>query len=705
MQTIGGVILGTAAYMSPEQARGKTVDRRADVWAFGCVLYEMLTGRQAFPNGETVSDTLVAILAREPDWQALPPGTPSKVRALLERCLRKDVRRRLQDIGAVRIALEEARDEPALSAAPGAAVTSRRRDYVWAAVALMFLLTAALLGVRLFLAPAPDAPTVQFQVLAPGGAVIDIGEPLSPDGRTLAFVAASEGRQLIWVRPFDSTSARALPGTEAAQRIFWSPDSQYIGFFAQGKLKKVAVTGGPPLVICNEAGRDGAWGAGDVILIGGQPMKPLFRVSAAGGQPSPVTELEANDFSHEYPDFLPDGRHFLFMVRKELGLGIGGDSGGWSVYVGTLDSKERRLLPGIAAGARYSPTGHVLFVRDGMLMAQRFDVNRLELSGEAFPVAEQVPGPIAPFSVSTNGSLAYLSGAGYSGSSQLAWFNRGGKQLELVGTEGEYIDPGLSADGKYVAFGRGNPSDIWVLDIGRGLTSRLTSDAATDTLPVWSTDGRTIAFSSFRDAGIPNLYERAVGIVGEDKLLLKSAVASFVSDWSRDGRYLTYTSGNDIWALPLSGDRQPLRVTETPFSEQNPKISPDGRWIAYSSNETGVGVQAVQVHIQSFPQPGAKQQVSTTGGFQPRWSRDGRELFYVRPDLTLMVVSLKPVGAALEMSTPASLFQTRLVFRGSTASRSYSVSDDGRFLLNVTSTDSSARSITVVLNWAASLKK
>ena len=695
MQTIGGVILGTAAYMSPEQARGKTVDRRTDVWAFGCVLYEMLTGRQAFPNGETVSDTLVAILSREPDWQALPSSTPPKVRALLERCLRKDARRRLQDIGDARVEIEEARDEPALSAVSGAPVRSRRRDYVWAAMALILLVTAALLGARLFLAPAPDARSVQFQVLAPEGARIDIGQPLSPDGRIIAFTAISErGQPQIWVRPLDSASPRALPGTEQAQRLFWSPDSQYIGFFAQGKLKKVAVTGGPPLVICNEAGRDGAWGSGDVILIGGQPMKPLLQVSAAGGQPVAVTELGANEFSHDYPDFLPDGRHFLFMART-------GSAESFKVYVASLDSKERRVLPGIAAGARYSPSGHVLFARDGTLMAQPFDASRQELSGEPFPVAEGVPGPVAPYSVSTNGSLAYLSG-GLATNSELAWFDRSGKQLELVGPSGQYGTPQLSPDGKYVAFARGSPGDIWVLDIGRGLTSRLTSDPAGDAFPVWSPDGRMIAFASSRDLGTFNLYERAVGVVEQDKVLLKNEVPKNPSDWSRDGRYLVYTARNDLWALPLSGNRQPMRVTETPFAEQIARISPDGRWVAYSSDETGDS----QVYIQSFPQPGARQQISTTGGFQPYWSRDGRELFYVRPDLTMMAVSVKPAGATLEVSAPASLFRTQLAVAGPVAlTRSYSVSNDGRFLINVASTDPLGRPITVVLNWAASLKK
>jgi Tol biopolymer transport system component len=694
-----GVLLGTAAYMAPEQARGRTVDKRSDIWAFGCVLYEMLTGRQAFTSGETVSDTLAAILTREPEWGALPTNTPARILALLERCLRKDPRRRLQDIGDARIETEDAQKDPAPAAASIGSVTSRHREYAWAAVALIFLLAAVLLGARLFLAPAPDARTVQFQVEAPESARIDIGEPLSPDGRTIAFIAISEGGQpLIWVRPLDSAAAHVVPGTEQAQRLFWSPDSRYIGFFAHGKLKKVAVTGGPPVVICNEAGRDGAWGSGDVILIGGQPMKPLLRVSAAGGQPVAVTALGANEVSHDYPDFLPDGRHFLFMART-------GSAESFRVYVASLDSKERRVLPGIAAGARYSPTGHVLFARDGTLMAQSFDVGRQELSGEPFPVAEGVRGPVKPYSVSTNGTLAYLTG-GLASDSQLAWFDRSGKQLAPIESSRQYTGPELSPDGKYVAFARGQPTDIWVLDIAKGLTSRLTSDPAGDAFPVWSPDGRTVAFGSNREGGTGNLYMRTVGAVEQDRLLLKSEEQKRPSDWTRDGRYLVYTAGranNDIWALPLSGGRsQPLRVTETPFSKQNPRVSPDGQWIAYSSDETGES----QVYVQSFPQSTAKQQVSTTGGFQPSWSRDRRELFYIRPDFTLMAVSVKPAGAALEVSPPASLFRPPFDVAGPLAlTRNYSVSGDGRFLINVSSTDPLGRPITVVLNWAATLKK
>ena len=682
-----GVLLGTAAYMSPEQAKGKPADKRSDIWAFGCVLYEMLTGKRAFPGGD-VSETLAGVIKSEPDWDALPNETPASIRRLLRRCLQKDSRRRLHDAGDARIELEEPLEVP-----PKVAALSRWRRAWLGATVLMLVAVAALAG-RFTLSTASVTPVV-FDVTAPAGARIDIGEPLSPDGRTLAFIAVSEtGPPQIWVRPLDSATARALPGTEQAQRLFWSADSQWIGYFAQGKLAKVPVNGGPPFVIANEAGRDGAWSPEDVILVGGQRGKPLLRVSAAGGQASPVTELRANEVSHDYPDFLPDGRHFLFMARATT-------SAEATVYVGSLDSKERHLLPGINSGARYSPTGHVLFVRDNALMAQTFDVRRFELSGSPFPVARDVPGPVTPFSTSSNGALAYLSGA-TANNSELTWFDRSGKPLARVGSRGAYSLQALSPDGNYVAYVAftNAAADIWVLDIGKGVASRVTSDPADDAFPVWSPDGRRIAFSSTR-GGAGNLYERTVGVVGEDKVLLKSDAPANARDWSPDGRYLLYNARGDIWALPMFGNEKSIRVTETPFAELDPVLSPDGRWMAYSTDETGDD----QIYIQSFPQPGARQQVSGTGGFQPRWSRDGKELFYIRPDFTMMSVSVRVSSSTPEIGAPVPLFRQQIAFLGPVAAqRSYSVSADGRFLMNV-APDDVPRPITVVLNWASTLKK
>jgi Tol biopolymer transport system component len=693
--------------MSPEQAKGKAVDRRADIWSFGVVVFEMLTGRMMF-SGETASETMAQIMVQEPDWSALPASTPSWLRALLKRCLNRDPLKRLRDIGEARIALDEASSTAVEPVAVGA-VRSRSllRKYAWPLLAFVFLLTTTVLATRIFYAPVEGKHPVRFDIAPPEDARwsrSQIYRPLSPDGRKVAFVAASDGKPLIWLRSLDSSAAKPLRGTDDAEAIFWSGDSQYIGFFSQGKLKKVPIAGGPPQIVCNEYMREGAWNAEGVILIGGQVGKPLLRVAAAGGEPVHATELDPSkkEISHDYPDFLPDGRHFLFMARSEGGV--------FNVYVGSLDSQERHLLPGIATGASYSATGHVVFMHEGLMMAQPFDVRRMTLSGDAVPITETgaAAGPRPFFSLSSDGSLAFLANRSRP-SSQLAWFDRTGKELALVGPKGLYDSPDLSPDGKYVAFNRAG--DVWVMDVDKGITTRLTSDPAIDAYPVWSPDSRTITFSSGR--ATPGLYQHVFGVVGEDKLLMKPLAPVIPSDWSHDGHYLAYyflyqrgRSESNIWALHVPGEPKPLRVTQTPFTEVSPRISPDGHWIAYSSNESG----RFEVVIQSFPEPGVKQQVSTSGGSEPLWSRDGKELFYIAPDLTLMAVSVKAAGSSLETAAPSALFQKRLssdTFNGggSIPSRNYSVSADGRFLMNVTDSDSVFTPITVILNWAAGLKK
>jgi Tol biopolymer transport system component len=703
--TEAGIILGTASYMSPEQARGRAVDRRADIWAFGCVLYEMLTGRQAFPSEESVSDTLAGILKGEPVWSALPDDTPQTIRALLERCLRKDVRRRLPDIGQARIEIEEA-SGPMPAAQPAAPVVSSRRKYLWPTIAVISLVASIVLASSSYLTPAPEPHVVRFDILPPRGSIVllQTGQPLSPDGRRVAFVAQHEGRQLLWVRSLDSASAQPLPGTEEAARPIWSPDSQHIAFFSQGKLKRIAIAGGPPTVICNEPGRDAAWGPGNDILIGGQ-RKPLLRVSAAGGQPTPATELKESETTHDYPNFLPDGRRFLYMARR------GVEEQEWDLFVGSLDSEERRLLPGIHAEARYSSTGHLLFVRDTTLMAQPFDLDRLELSSEAFPVEDGITiGPRAPFSVSVNGSLAYLT-AQFGLDSELTWFDRAGKQHPVAGPVGAYGRLDLAPDAKQVAFDRvvGSSRDIFLMDLETGSTRRLVSNSAADLAPTWAPDGRKIAFASSRDpAGNVgsrnisggNLYERTIGGVGDDKLLLKTDEGKIPTDWSRDQRYLAYISRNDVWALSLPGvdDAKPLQVTNTPFVEGSARFSPDGRWIAYQSNESGT---RQEVYVQSFPALDAKSQVSTNGGRLPRWSADGKELFYISSDSTLMSVSIKPEVTGLQSGTPVPLFP----IRGFEGSQDYEVSIDGRFLLSIPTTEQAVAPLVVILNWPGMLKK
>jgi eukaryotic-like serine/threonine-protein kinase len=723
MNTAAGVLLGTAAYMSPEQARGREVDRRADVWAFGCVLYEMLTGRKAFAQGETVSDTLAGILARDPDWQALPANTPARVRAVLERCLRKDATKRLQDIGNARIEIEEVLGESEAStvaaAAPAPAGSSRRREMLLAAAAVSTFLTTTVLGVRLYVAPGADVPVHHFEAVVPRGAAPDSGLVLSPDGLKVAYVTTQPAQ--IWVRSLDAAAAEQIPSSEgvASPNIFWSPDSQDIGFFAEGKLKRVAATGGPAQVLATIPGGasySGTWSASGVILFASDtsPGGPLLQVASGGGEATPATELDKShkETSHRFPFFLPDGRHYLF-------LGTGGDVRDRTAYVGDLNSKDRRRLPGIAAQAKYSPSGHLLFIRDGALMAQMFDVKRLELSGAPTPIADPFAPPAAlsyPFSVSATGTLAYRTNAvtaigGTVGTTMLVWHDSKGIRQAAAAIEAVFQGPELSPDAKFVAFGRAG--DVWVVDIEHARTDRLTSHPADDENPRWSPDGKRIAFDSARD-GPSNIYERAVNAVGDDKLLLKTETAKTLSDWTRDGKYLVYTADNDIWALPLSGEPKPIQVTKTAFIEMTPRVSPNGRWIAYASNEPG----EFRVYVQSFPEPGYKQVVSTGGGVNPRWSHDGKELFYYTGALypftggggTIMAVGINDSGASPVIGDPASR-----VPRGIAGTTVFSTAADGRFLLQTIAAGASTIGlgsrpvgtnreypvITVILNWAA----
>ena len=528
---------------------------------------------------------------------------------------------------------------------------------------------------------------------------MDVGQPLSPDGRTIAYLATSDGKVVIWIRSLDSPAARSLPGTEDATRPAWSPDGRYIAFVAQGQLKKVAIAGGPPSLIANDAGRDVTWGSGNVLLNGGGG-RPLRRVSADGGDLTPATELAPGETTHDYPEFLPDGRRFFYMARR------GGTSEAWDVFLGRLDSNERQLVPGIHTGVRYSPTGHLLYLQGDTVMAQPFDVDREQLTGNAFVVAEGASGgPHPPLSASMNGHLAYLAAPPQS-QSELAWFDRTGKPLMVISPRGEYRRVDLSATGRWVAFDR--ELDVFLFDIERGLTSKFVSTTAADFAPVWSKDGRAIVFASSREPvanvgplniGGGHLYERAVGVVGEDRLLLKSDAGKTPTDWSDDGRYVAYTSRNDIWAIQVrgSGDATPLRITDTEFVESGGRFSPDGRWIAYQSNESG---GRPEVYVQAFPGPGARQQVSVGGGSQPRWAPTGTELFYVSPDLTLMSASITAEGTELQVRSPVRLFQSR-AFQGDSH---YDVSIDGRFLLNVPVADQTAASISVVLNWHAELR-
>ncbi len=715
--TRAGMLLGTAGYMSPEQAKGKRVDRRADIWAFGIVLLEMLTGRSAY-SGETVAETLAFVMTKEAPLDALPPATPPAIRKLLRRCLEKDPKRRLQAIGEARLMIDEVLqgtvEEVQPSAPrPPAPDLRPRRPAVWIGSTAALSAALAVLAFLHFRETPPPAEPVRFQIPAPEKSGFRGGPLISPDGRRVVFSAtASGGRNLLWVRPLGSLEAQPLPGTDDAAWQFWSPDSRFIGFWAGGKLKKVEASGGPPQSLCDASQfSNGGWGRQGVIVFGSF-RTGLSRVSSSGGPVTALTTLDTGrqETGHLYPHFLPDGRHFLYFIRA--------NQENQGIYLGSTDakpdSKERRRLLGADSHAAYVPAqgsgpGHLLFLRESTLMAQVFDAEKLQLAGEPFPVAEQVGSQFdfGFFSASDSGLLVYRSGGGQH--TQLAWYDREGKQLGAAGTPGMYSGLTLSPDGKQVALQQtdrqSDNQDIWLLDLARNIPARFTFHPAPDGLPVWSPDGDRIVFYSLRD-GPSNLYQKVSSGAGNEEPLLKSAESKYPHDWSRDGRFLIYSSfepktASDLWVLPLSGDRKPELYLQTEFNESHAQFSPDGRWVAYVSTDS----PRTQVYVQPFPRSGGKWLVSSEGGSQPRWRGDGRELFYIAPDRKLMSVEIR-TASKFEATVPRALFQTRILATLTRTSHHYAVSADGkRFLIISTMEETASAPITVVMNWMAALKK
>lgn len=691
-----GTILGTAAYMAPEQARGKIVDKRADIWAFGVVLYEMLTGRRLF-DGETFSDTLIEVATKEPEWTQVP----AKVRRLLRRCLEKDPKRRLRDIGEAWFLLEDA---PAPVPAPS---RSRFAAAGWIAAALLAVAAAAT-GYFAWRHFTEDPPLVtRTYVLPPEkSAFPSAGADLaiSPDGRHLAFLATLGGTTAIWVRDLDSLTPRMLPGTGKGILPFWSADSRSIGFFASGKLKKIGMAGGPVVTLCDApAGRGGTWNKNGIIVFAPAPAGGLFSVPAAGGIASPVTELDKtrHEFAHLHPWFLPDDRHFLFSAGSR-------DSAKTAVFVGDLDSKKRVQAIATASNAVYAAPGYLLFLRDRTLMAQPFNAARLQATGEAVPIAEQVDylpldqTVFGGFRASQNGVLVYTSGA-LGGEAQIAWFDRSGKAVGTDGPPGNMQWASLSPDGSRVVTDLLDPQtgnrDLWIHDLSRGTTTRLTFTGSSQ-YPIWSPDGIYIAFAGQRD-GVLRLYQKAAANTGPEEVLEDDSKRP--DDWSRDGRYLiseTRASAartlNDIWIHPFFGDKKPFPWLQTEFAESMAKLSPDGQWLAYQSNES----KRAEIYVVSFPKPGGKWQISTNGGVIPVWSRDGRELYFISADRKMMAVEIKP-GTRFEAGIPKPLFDVRLAAAG----KNFDVSKDGRFLIPTRTEQPGSPSITVVVNWAAGLKR
>ncbi len=720
-----GTILGTAAYMSPEQVRGEEVDVRSDIFSFGVVLYEMVTARVPF-KGQTPIQTLAAIL-NEPAVAAsrLNAQVPARLDEILGKCLDKVRRDRYQSCQDLVVDLRRADRDPQVASSPSygssraaspAAATGRqsvRRWIGWATVVLLLVLSAVVWGIVPSRETPPAARSTRFVVLPPEKTRFGLQSysfSISPDGTRLALLAVdSSGKRQLWIRNLDSLSAQALPGTDAVRAPFWSPDSRFIAFGSGGKLRKVDAAGGPVETLCEASNlTGGTWNREGVILFSPDADSPIYRVLAAGGVPAAVTSLDVSrqETAHRFPSFLPDGDHFLYVVQS-------GNDANNGIWVGSLSGKDqRRILPTLSS-VRYAPPGFLLFVRERTLIAQRFDAHSLKLMGDAFPIAEGVQHWIwglgnAGFSVSETGVLVFRSGAGYA--TQLTWFDRSGKSLESVGRPGAYLDPELSPDGKYVAVALEDERmarDIWLVDLLRGASTRFTFDEGEEKDPLWAPDGSWLAFSS-RRIGRPDRHiRRGVSGAGDEALNLESAQSAGLMDVSSDGRYLlygcTFDTGCGLWILPLEGDRKPHPFMQTPFFAQNARFSPDVRWIAYVSNESGRN----EVYLDSFPTMTRKRQVSIDGGIQPRWRRDGRELYFLGGDGALMAVPIES-SADLELGAPVALFkvsvgtptagQITIIDR-----QQYDVTADGqRFLLNLTSSE--VFPITVVLNWAADLK-
>jgi len=699
--TVAGTVMGTLGYMPPEQIRGEKVDKRADIWAFGVILYEMVTGKRLF-HGRTTSETVAAVICDEPVWEPVPVT----MRRLLGRCLEKDPKRRLRDIGDAMPLVETG------LAAPRDQSQSRFASAGWITAGVFMLVSAAFAFIY-FRGNATEQPLLRLNMAPPettqfpgsNGMTLAV----SPDGSQVVFSAvSSDGKNQLWLRPLNSPNAQLLAGADNAMFPFWSPDSKALGFFAAGKLRKVEISGGPATELADAPNaRGGTWNRDGVIVFAPTPYE-LQQIPAAGGTPRPFERVGSKSTARRYPWFLPDGRHFLYLYGS-----AGND---FAIRIGSLDSSEHdRTLPGTVDSFALFAQGHLLFVRGDTLLAAPFDTKRLILTGEAVPVGEHVQmrglvSGAAKMSASGNGVLVYRTDS----TLRLTWLHRAGKPLGIVGEsatrgeENELNGVRFSPDHKTVAVqasdAAGGNQDIWLYDVSRGLRTRFTSDPAEDGVPVWSPDGRTIIFHSSR-TGHFELYRKPTDGSQKEELLYADSQQKFPSSFSPDGKLLAFQSldamnGFDIWILPdplgPRGASKPYPFLQTEFNEQDPPFAPGGHWIAYVSNESGRN----EVYVAPFPGPGGgKRQISTAGGTQPRWRQDGKELFYVAPDSHLTVAHLAEKEGVIGVENVERLF-------GPLTTAGYDVSADGqRFLALLPPEGETGGPLTVVENWTAGLKR
>jgi Tol biopolymer transport system component len=712
--TMHGVILGTAAYMSPEQARGKAVDKRTDIWAFGVVLYEMLTGQQLFA-GETVSDTLAAVLRHEPDYARVP----ARMQCLLRWCLQKDPKKRLRDITDGMAIVEEGPDQKVSHGTANAIST-----WPWAIAAAACLIAAGL-ALVLFRGKAPTAPEAyrltirlpEHVTFSPSAALT-----LSPDGHRVAFAAVDpDGRTSVWVQDMDGGEARALPDTDPiidSPPVFWSPDGRYIVFPSDSKIRKADVLGGTIQDICDKTALPvgGSWNRDGVIILG-SISTGLLRVPAEGGTPVPLTVLDTSrhESEHELPSFLPDGRHFLYFINSTDPVNSG-------IYVGSLDDpperQSKKRLLATRFGATYVPSdnlgaGHLLFLRDGVLMAQGFDATKFELVGDPAPVAERVGSAFETGHFSVTPTVLVYRGEAPAPDYQLTWLDTQGKVAGKVGDPGGILTPRLSPDGSCVAFVKFASNifsgDVWLLDLKRNSSTRFTFGPGSSEYPVWSPDGSEIVFSSNRD-GVYNLYRKPVDGARAEQLLLRTNDDKHAFSWSRDGRFLLYGANRNfgagqMWVLPMREEPRPISFSHSRFDETDGEFSPDGRWVAYESNETG----QYEIYVRAFAgsadaaETGGKWMVSKDGGLFPRWRSDGRELAYISLDRTTIMSLSVDTERVFQPGVPRQLIKIP-ADRGNSSGVA-PTPDLKRFLMPVAVEVKVPQSFTVTLNWAAGLKK